>query len=532
MDSTDNISRYEEDNDHNKHNEQNDKDIKKEEEKKFKESKKNKRKNRRKCFKQKLSSLKVTVWIYFAIFIFSIIVLLWIVFGFSLEKTYKYMKTDDILQIARYIVDSWGEEDFTTDTLDKLAYDNDMCIIIEDSYGRTVYSYDVMAKNCLIHGTQSFVNIPSLRTAALESENGVYYTEFENSRFKTNMLVFVMTIGSKDDPSGYVFLNTSLEPLDSTVNIIKSQLFMISAAVLVLGFGISYFLSKLIATPIVRITKSAEKMGQGDYNVDFNGRGYTETEKLAETLNYASVEISKVDSLRRDLIANVSHDLRTPLTIIKSYAEMIRDISGDKPEKRNEHIGVIIEESDRLAALVNDMLDLSKLENKTEKLNLTEFCLNEKIADVMKRYTLISETGGYKFYIGDAPDIIVKADIIKIEQVLYNLINNALNYSGDRKEIYIMQIIRGRKVRVCITDTGPGIEKELMPLIFDRYYRAEKHKREVIGTGLGLSIVKQILISHGFDFGVQSELGVGSTFWFEMDIVSDSFRSEEIEIIN
>lgn len=529
MDSTDNISHYEE---NNEHNENSNKSIKKEEEKKLKESKKKNRKERHKAFKQKLSSLKVTVWIYFAIFIFSIILLLWIVFGFSLEKTYKYMKTDDILQIARYIVSEWGEEDFTTDSLDKLAYDNDMCIIVEDSYGRTVYSYDVMAKNCLIHGTQSIINIPQLRSAAIDSETGVYYTEFENSRFKTNMLVFVMTIGSKDNPTGYVFLNTSLEPLDSTVNIIKSQLLMISAAVLILGFGISYFLSKLIATPIVRITKSAEKMGQGDYNIDFNGKGYTETEKLAETLNYASSEISKVDSLRRDLIANVSHDLRTPLTIIKSYAEMIRDISGNKPEKRNEHIGVIIEESDRLAALVNDILNLSKLENKTEKLNLTEFCLNEKIADVMTRYTLISETKGYKFYIGDAPDIIVNADIIKIEQVLYNLINNALNYSGEKKEIYIMQIIRSKKVRICITDTGPGIEKELMPLIFDRYYRAEKHKREVIGTGLGLSIVKQILISHGFDFGVQSELGVGSTFWFEMNIVSDSFRSEEIEVVN
>ncbi len=177
-------------------------------------------------------------------------------------------------------------------------------------------------------------------------------------------------------------------------------------------------------------------------------------------------------------------------------------------------MNVIIEESDRLAALVNDILDLSKLENKTEKLNLTEICLNEKIADVMTRYTLVSEQKGYKFYVGEAPDIYVRADVIKLEQVLYNLINNALNYSGDGKEIYIMQIINGKKVRVCITDTGPGIEKELMPLIFDRYYRAEKHKRDVIGTGLGLSIVKQILISHGFDFGVQSEIGVGSTFCF------------------
>ncbi len=482
--------------------------------------------------KSKLRSLRFTVWIYFAIFSISILLLIWIVFGFSLEKTYKYMKTKDIFEIAGYIVEEWGRADFTTDALEKLAYDNDMCIIIQDSYGRTMYSYDVMAKNCLIHGAQGMTNLSALRGAVLKTDTGVYYTELENSRFKNNMLVFVMIIGQKDNPMGYVFLNTSLEPLDSTVNIIKSQLFTISAAVLVLGFGISYFLSKLISTPIVRITRSAEKMGQGDYNISFNGKGYTETEKLADTLNYASSEISKVDSLQRDLIANISHDIRTPLTMVKAYAEMIRDISGDNPAKRNEHVNVIIEESDRLAALVNDILDLSKLENKTEKLNLTEICLNEKIADVMTRYTLVSEQKGYKFYVGEAPDIYVRADVIKLEQVLYNLINNALNYSGDSREIYIMQIINGKKVRVCITDTGPGIEKELMPLIFDRYYRAEKNKRDVIGTGLGLSIVKQVLISHGFDFGVQSEIGVGSTFWFEMDIVSDCFGENEVEIVN
>jgi signal transduction histidine kinase len=218
--------------------------------------------------------------------------------------------------------------------------------------------------------------------------------------------------------------------------------------------------------------------------------------------------------------------------MVKAYAEMIRDLSGDNPVKREEHINIIIEESDRLAALVNDILDLSKLENGSAELNLSEFCINDKIADVMTRYTLLSEQQGYKFYIGECTDVIVKADIIKIEQVLYNLINNAVNYSGDGKEIYIMEIIHGQKVRISVTDTGPGIEKELMPLIFDRYYRAEKHKREVIGTGLGLSIVKQILIRHGFDFGVQSELGTGSTFWFEMDIVSDAFGEDEIEIVD
>ncbi len=111
----------------------------------------------------------------------------------------------------------------------------------------------------------------------------------------------------------------------------------------------------------------------------------------------------------------------------------------------------------------------------------------------------------------------VEADVVKIQQVLYNLINNAINYTGKNKTVYITQLIKDEHtVRVEITDTGEGIDPELLPLIFDRYYRAEKSKREVIGTGLGLSIVKQILKQHNCHFGVRSEKNVGSTFWFEM----------------
>ena len=485
----------------------------------------------KKSFNETFRSLRVTVLIYFTIFIVSILVLMWATFVFSLERTYRISKTNTITKTANYIIENMQSKDFTTASLDAIAHENDICIVIQDSYARTVYSYDMMGNNCLIHGAQAFVNLPMLRNEADKEENGMYYTTVKNPRFNMSMLMFVMRVGSREDPDGYIFMNTSLEPLDSTVNIIRSQMWQVTLSLLVIGVGISFFLSRLISTPIARITKSAEQMGRGDYNITFNGKGYTETEQLAETLNYASSEISKVDRLRRDLISNISHDLRTPLTMVKAYAEMIRDFSGENPAKRSEHINIIIEESDRLAALVNDILDLSRLENGTAELNLTEICLNEKLAEVMTRYKLLSEQKGYKFYLSAHTDITVKADVIKLEQVLYNLINNAVNYSGDSKEIYIMQIIRGRKVRVCVTDTGQGIEKDLMPLIFDRYYRAEKTKREVIGTGLGLSIVKQILIAHGFDFGVQSEIGVGSTFWFEMDIVSDKFIDSEIEVV-
>ncbi|MGN1105529.1 MAG: sensor histidine kinase, partial [Huintestinicola sp.] len=196
-----------------------------------------------------------------------------------------------------------------------------------------------------------------------------------------------------------------------------------------------------------------------------------------------------------------------------------RDLSGDDPVKRDEHLGIIIEESDRLAALVNDIMDLSKLENGSIELNKEPFCVGSRLREIMTRYTLLSERDGYKFYVSADEEAWGEADLIKFDQIIYNLVNNAVNYSGEEKSIYIMEICTPKTIQISVTDTGDGIDKELMPLIFDRYYRAEKHKREVIGTGLGLSIVKQIFILHGFKFGVKSEEGVGSTFWFEMDRV-------------
>ena len=471
--------------------------------------------SKKQVLKKSLRSIRFTVWIYFAIFIISILIMIWISFTVSLEATYRTEKTSDITSIANYILTRWGEEGFTTDSLDRIAHDNDTCVLIQDRYGLSVYSYDIMGKNCLLHS--SGASLAKYRKLAYESTTGIYYAEVKNSRFQNNTLIFSMLIGTKEDPIGYLLLNTSLEPLESTVDILRVQMLQVSLAMLVLAFGISIFLSSLVATPIVRITRSAEKLAQGDYNVKFNGRGYTETEQLADTLNYASNEITKIDTMRRDLMANISHDLRTPLTMVKAYAEMIRDLSGDDPVKRDEHLGIIIEESDRLAALVNDIMDLTKLENGSVEINKEPFCVGSRLKEIMTRYTLLSERDGYKFYVSADEEAWGEADLIKFDQIIYNLVNNAVNYSGEDKSIYIMEVCTPNTIQISVTDTGAGIDKELMPLIFDRYYRAEKHKREVIGTGLGLSIVKQIFILHGFKFGVKSEEGVGSTFWFEMD---------------
>ncbi|WP_294588204.1 cell wall metabolism sensor histidine kinase WalK, partial [uncultured Ruminococcus sp.] len=327
------------------------------------------------------------------------------------------------------------------------------------------------------------------------------------------------------DTQAYLFIESSIEPIDSTVSIIREQLIYITIILFELAFIVTMFISKRLSRPIVEITDTAKKFGAGDYTVDFNGHGYREIEELSTVLNNAKDEIQKVSELRKDLIANISHDLRTPLTMVKAYAEMIRDLSGDNPVKRQEHIQVIIDEADRLSSLVNNLLELSKLESGNAELKLTDFSIVDKLNDCMTRYQLLIEQNGYDIkYIPDE-DRIITADIEKLDQVIYNFINNAINYTGDNKVIRIKQINKTDVVRIEVTDNGKGISKELLPKIFDRYYRDAKVKRDVVGTGLGLSICQEILKTHGFAYGVQSEEGKGSTFWFEANIAKQESKT-------
>ena len=257
-------------------------------------------------------------------------------------------------------------------------------------------------------------------------------------------------------------------------------------------------------------------MAHGDYQTRFEGGSCREVDELARALTYAEQEISKADQMQRDLVANVSHDLRTPLTMLKAYAEMIRDLSGDNPEKRGKHLQVIIDETDRLTALVNDILDLSKLENGSQKLEPTTFDAAVWMEDIIARYKGVSEQMGYRISFTPDESRQVTCDAGKMERVVCNLINNAINYTGEDKQVFVRQVNTPEGVRIEVRDTGEGIPEDKIRKIFDKYYRSENHTREVVGTGLGLSIVKAILKLHGFPYGVSSKLGEGSVFWFQI----------------
>jgi len=253
--------------------------------------------------------------------------------------------------------------------------------------------------------------------------------------------------------------------------------------------------------------------------VEFDGKDYKEITELSETLNHTAKELSKSDVLQKELLANVSHDLRTPLTMITAYSEVMRDLPG---ENTPENVQVIIDETKRLTFLVNDLLDMSKIQAGVTTLETKEYDLTESINAAIERHSKLLEPYGYKVIFKYDRHVLVEADEFKIYQVIYNLIGNAVNYTGEDKKVIIKQIVENGNVRIQVIDSGEGIPKDKLENVWDRYYKIDKeHKRAIMGSGLGLSIVQNILKLHNAKYGVESEEGVGSTFWFELPVTSE-----------
>ncbi len=449
----------------------------------------------------------------FYLILFSIFILLffWATQLLLTNYLYERYQLRDMRNIAEEINKVDGDE--LPNYLKNVVYNNAVCIEHIDKYGRTIL-YNDAATGCLLGRNDSELN--QFKEELYNSGEEMKAIRLVNHDYKAYALLY----GIETD-NGYVFLFTMLRNVNKNYNLIKDQLIYITVVVIVLAIIISLFLARVISEPITKITEKAKVLANGNYNVKFEKNGIKEIDELADTLNYLESEVSKTDEYRRDLMANVSHDLKTPLTMIKAYAEMVRDITYKDKKKREENLNVIIEETDRLNSLVGDILALSKLQANSDTLEIETFDLIEEINNVIKRYDIIKDNEGYQIEVISPDKALVRADKNKINQVIYNLVNNAINYTGEDKKVIVKITEEKKEYLVQIIDSGKGIEKDKIEHIWDKYYKDEKnHRRNIVGTGLGLSIVKNILEHHDFKYGVNSEIGKGTTFYFKIKKVN------------
>lgn len=345
----------------------------------------------------------------------------------------------------------------------------------------------------------------------------------EDKSMQSMLYVKLVTTSNGDEMA--LFVNTYITPVDSTVQTLSVELGYITAIMILLSVVLALLISRKVSKPITSINAKAKILATGDYSVEFKSKGYKEINELSDTLTKTAKELSTVEGLRQELIANISHDLRTPLTLIAGYAEAMRDLPD---ENTPENAEIILEETRRLSTLVNDVLDISKFQSGAVPLKKVRLNLTAELKIVISRMSQLVRQKGYTLKFIYSKDVYINADVTRLCQAFYNLLLNAINFTGDDKVVMIRQSVTNNKVKIEVIDTGEGIAEKNLPYIWERYYKEDKtHKRAVTGTGLGLSIVRSIMEMHGGEYGVESKLGEGSVFWFSIDIDPDQATSVE-----
>lgn len=338
---------------------------------------------------------------------------------------------------------------------------------------------------------------------------------FQPSSGQSSDSILSVFVFSSGEESYFCLMSALVIPEGSTTQTLSFQLATVTAVALLLSLLLSLLLARSLAGPLGRLNRNAVSLPSGEFRREGLG-GCREIGELEHTLTKASEEIKKVDTLRKELIANVSHDLRTPLTLISGYSEMMQDF----PEEiTKENLQVIVDETARLSRLVTDLLDNSKLEAGMDSLTPSLFDLSLLTQGIVNRIREMTKGSALQLECSSAPECFVEADEGKLSQAIYNLIGNAINYGGTPPCVKVLLKKENGRARLEIRDNGEGIPADKLKHIWERYYKSnEGHKREKLGTGLGLAITKKVFQMHGLSFGVESQEGKGSCFWFEIPV--------------
>ncbi len=346
---------------------------------------------------------------------------------------------------------------------------------------------------------------------------GNYYGYFNQKYLNVSA-----TITSGFNVVGYVVAHYDYSKIQAEVNKYLNIDYILLAVLFLLSMIILIFFTEIVYMPLKKITKATEQYAGGNLHYNLQVESDDEIGYLAASLAYMAGELAKGEDNQKQLVANVSHDFRSPLTSIKGYLEAMND--GTIPEEMHEkYINIVLNETDRLIKLTNNLLTLNNLNTEGMVLELTDFDINSVARQtistfegrcVAKKIAVELTLTGEEMY--------VHADKTRIQQVIYNLIDNAIKFSNNNSVIKIETTEKHDKLFVSVKDSGIGIPKESVALVFDRFYKTDLSRgKDKRGTGLGLSITKEIIRAHGENINVISTEGVGTEFIFSLPISKD-----------
>ena len=465
-------------------------------------------------------------WLWLTGFSAFILAILWVLQFALFSPFHQALRRREIVKAGREIVAAFeGGGDFAR--LRQYAFNQNLRIMLIDGERWILGNFDGFGTVFSVGGGRIIISQEEMRRwqefiAGPESSELSYIATDEQG----GRAVYIAKVAPSPSGDRFLYVGSPIPSTDTTISVMATQFMIITVLLLLLSAAMAWLLSKRISRPILRLTDSAKGLARGEFTARQAPGDYAEIIELTEELVRATQELTKAEGYRRELLANVSHDLKTPLAIIKCYAELLRDVSGGDPEKRDAHCGKIIEESDRLAEMVNELLEASKLQ-QTQSIELTPLRLDSLLRETAGRFSALQEHEGFQFELDIEEDVTVSGRKDLLGRAVYNLLANAVSFAGEDKRVWLRlrtyeaegngQAARTRLARVEVADAGQGIPPEELPHIWERYYKSSQpHRRGVTGSGLGLAIVKTALQLHRARFGAESELGRGSCFWVEM----------------
>ena len=398
---------------------------------------------------------------------------------------------------------------------------NSFCVDISDSTLRQIYKIENQSY-CNLHETflsdsanSKVVNTAIAMRKKCRTTPGGFVQTLNPPRLSGSAQLLVGRTTA--DGSYTVLVTTSLVHVAEASNVLSTLLPVAAAMIFLFAMSAAWLFSEWFTKPLRQLSSAARQMAMGNYAVQVDSTRNDELGTLARDFNHMAAEVQHAAQMQRELLANVSHDLRTPLTLIKGYAETVRDLTGDDKAHRDEQMNIIVDETDRLTALVSSVMELSKVTSGADRCQRVHFDMGQLCDEVCERYDAVCAQNNWQLKL-ELPDreLPVYADPEMMQRALHNLLGTAMHHIG-ADGIFILRAAPCTEgVRVEVEDHGPGIPPEDLPYIFDRYYRSRSDAGKQ-GTGLGLSITKAIFQQHGFRFGVQSTVGKGTTFWFIMN---------------
>lgn len=476
----------------------------------------------------KTRSFGFRLWSYFAIFTALIFTVLWLLQTVFLQGFYDSMIIKNTQSVAKGIAAN-GKNENINDEIDELAHKNSVLIFITDIDSNILYSSDEFngmrkkefsSENSEFKIKKSDKHSGGYRSLPeeyddflkklLASDDGT--VEF----YSDNYYVYGSYIDYYDtEEKAVLYVGAVIDAVGASVTIISMQLVWVTILSVVVGFVLSWFIARRFSVPVAHLSEKAKLLGEKDYSAEFKKGFCTELDDLSDTLDRTNRKLNESRDFQMELLANVSHDLRTPLTMIKGYAEMIRDISWEDEKQCGEDVAVIIKEADRLTALVNEIMEYSELKSEGMTDEFEKIDISQLVNRAAVSFENLKRPEGIIVEKDIEENIFVNGNESRLERALYNLMDNAARHTGDSRKIKISLVCENDRAVISVTDYGSGIPENELENIWDRYYTTRMRKGKGV-SGLGLAIVRQITELHRGVCYARSKPDKGSTFIIEL----------------